>query len=503
MSTSRSVAQNTVVQFAARIVGAAAQALIVIILARTFVHHLGPEEGVREMGRYTTIFAFTVLFGTFSEFGLFPTLVKEFAEKPHQSRSILAKALPLRLLVAMIVALLGIVLALLLHFESVITIGIVLLAISTLWTAIANTIVAYFQSRLLMRYPAIAEIAGRLGGFVVVASAALLHASLLTIVVLSLLGFLVTFMVNIIILSRFERLGWDIDIAYWRTLLGTALPVGLISVLALIYFKIDSVMLAAMRGTYDVGVYGIPYKLIDVLITLPTLFVSNVFPVLAQALHHPERAQHIFRKAFDFLAISGLPITTAVFAFAIPIIHLIGGQTYLSASSVVVSGVAINAVTVLRILILAVLFAFFGNLLSCVIILKKLQGRYVWAAVLAMVFNIGINFVVIPRYSYFGTSISTVLTEIVVAVPGWYLVWRATPFRPNWSVFTRALAAALTMGAVLWPLQQLPFGLALAIGLPLGIGVYVAGLQLLGVSVWHTARELLTKSSGTIAAEEV
>src|SRR3970040_1214374 len=241
MSTARTIAWNTTVQFAARIVGILAQALIVIILTRSFVENLGPVEGVREMCRYTTIFAFTILFGTFSEFGFFPTLVKEFSQKEDRTREILAKAIPLRLIVAFLVALLGIGLALLLRFEYVITVGIVLLAVSTLWNAISNTIVSYFQSRLLMIYPAIAETLGRVLAFAVVAAAALSGASLLTIVILSLLGFLIPFLTNLYFLRRFVPLGWQIDKEYWRQLLRHAAPVGLISVLALIYFKIDTV----------------------------------------------------------------------------------------------------------------------------------------------------------------------------------------------------------------------------------------------------------------------
>lgn len=494
MSTARTIAWNTIVQFAARIVGSIAQALIVIILARSFVENLGPVEGVREMGRYTTIFAFTILFGTFSEFGFFPTLVKEFSQKEKQTAQILAKAIPLRLLVAFLVATLGILLALALNFEPVITIGIILLAVSTLWNAISNTIVAYFQSKLLMIYPAIAEVLGRLAGFVAVVIAALSGASLLSIVILSLLGFLVTFIANLYFLRKFEPLGWMIDRDYWQALIRQAIPVGLISVLALIYFKIDTVMLAAMRDKFDVGIYGISYKMIDVLVAFPSLFMGSVFPVLARALSDNDHAQRVFRRALDFLAASGFPIAVGIFSLAVPIVHLVGGETYLTASSVSYAGVPITAVTVLRLLIWAVLFAFFGNLLSALIILKNLQGKYVWAALAATLFNVGVNLVVIPRYSYLGTSITTVLTELVVALPGWYLVWKATHFRPDWTLIWKAALAALVMGFAVWPLQSLPFGLALLVGIPVGAGIYLGVLSLLGGFSMGMVRELLRKA---------
>jgi len=495
MSTARTIAWNTIVQFVARIVGSVAQALIVIILARSFVENLGPVEGIREMGRYTTIFAFTILFGTFSEFGFFPTLVKEFSQKESQTKEILAKVIPLRLLVAFLVAIIGIALAFLLNFEPVVTIGIVLLALSTLWNAISNTIVSYFQSRLLMIYPATAEVLGRIAGFAAVSVAALSGAPLLTIVILSLLGFLVTFIANLYFLRKHEPLGWVVDIQYWRELARHAVPVGLIAVLALVYFKVDTIMLAALRDQFDVGIYGIPYKMIDVLVAFPSLFMGNVFPVLARALSDPERSQQVFRKALDFLSATGLPIAVGIFALAVPIVHLVGGETYLSASAVSVGGTPITAVTALRFLIWAVLFSFFGNLLSAVIILKNLQSRYVWIALAAVVFNIVANFLVIPRYSYFGTSITTITTEAIVAAAGWYLVFQATHFRPDWSVTWKALVAALVMGLVIWPFQQLPFGTALLLGIPTGALVYAGILYLLGGASPDMVKTLLKREA--------
>jgi O-antigen/teichoic acid export membrane protein len=498
MSTARAIAWNTIVQFAARIVGSIAQALVVIILARTFVEHLGPTEGVREMGRYTTIFAFTILFGTFSEFGFFPTLVKEFSQKETRSREILAKAIPLRLLVGFLVAAIGIILAFILKFEPVVTVGIILLALSTLWNAVSNTLVSFFQSRLLMVYPALAEVAGRVIGFAVVAAAALAGAPLLTIVVLSLLGFLVTFGANLLFARRFVGLGWTIDIPYWKELARHAVPVGLISVLALIYFKIDTVMLAAMRDQFDVGVYGIPYKMVDVLVAFPSLFMGNVFPVLARALVDPDRSQRVFRRALDFLAASGFPVAVGIFVLATPIINLVGGETYLSASAVSWAGIPITAVTVLRLIVWAVLFSFFGNLLSAVIILKNMQSRYVWAAAAAVLFNIGTNYLVIPRYSYLGTSVTTLLTELVVAIPGWYLVLRMTHFRPEWAIFRKSAVAAAVMGVVIWPLQGLPFVLALLIGIPLGALVYVGLMHLFGGFSWEMVRDILRKTPAAV-----
>ncbi|MDR7483330.1 MAG: polysaccharide biosynthesis C-terminal domain-containing protein, partial [Armatimonadota bacterium] len=104
------------------------------------------------------------------------------------------------------------------------------------------------------------------------------------------------------------------------------------------------------------------------------------------------------------------------------------------------------------------------------------------------------NYLLIPRYSYLGTSVATILTEIAVAGPGWYLVGKAAGFRPDWTVARRAGVAALVMGAVVWPVRGFPFEVALVVGVPLGMVVYAALLALMGVFPVDTVKDLLRKT---------
>jgi O-antigen/teichoic acid export membrane protein len=118
----------------------------------------------------------------------------------------------------------------------------------------------------------------------------------------------------------------------------------------------------------------------------------------------------------------------------------------------------------------------------------------------ALVFNVGGNNLTIPRYSYLATSVTTLLTEVVVVgVGGWYLVWRATDFRPQLAFAWKAAVAAAMMGCIVWPLQALPFGVALLVGIPLGAIVYVGLLFVLGGLSWSTVREALARPSEIVA----
>ncbi|MDR7531966.1 MAG: flippase [Armatimonadota bacterium] len=490
----RAVAWNTGVQLAVRVVVTVTQALAVMILARAFVGQFGPEDGIREMGRYTVIFTFMVLLEAFSRFGFYPTLVKELSTAGGDAAGILARAVPIRLAVAGFVAVCGVVITLTLEFDSVVTVGVALAAVAVCWSAMSNTVMAYFQSRLLMGYPAVAELLGRLVGFAGVVAAALAGAPLLVIVGATIAGFFVTFVISLYFLRRFEPLGWQVDPQFWRTLVRQAAPVGLITGLAFLYLKTGTIMLGAIRGSFDVGIYGIPFRVMDVLVAVPAVFVANVFPVLARNLDDPARAQLVFRRSVDFLAVATFPIVAGVFVLAGPIIYLVGGQAYLTASTVALAGLPVTAVTVLQVLVWIAVAAASGNLMLTLAILRNLQGKIVWVVLVATMVNIGANYLLIPRYSYLGTSVATILTEIAVAGPGWYLVGKAAGFRPDWTVARRAGVAALVMGAVVWPVRGFPFEVALVVGVPLGMVVYAALLALMGVFPVDTVKDLLRKT---------
>lgn len=491
----RAVAWNTGVQLAVRVVVTVTQALAVMILARTFVARFGPEDGIREMGQYTVIFTFAVLLEAFSRFGFYPTLVKELSNARGDAAGILARAVPIRLAVAVFVAACGVVIALALKFDPVVTAGVALAAVATCWNAISNTVMAYFQSRLLMVYPAVAELLGRLVGFVAVAVAALAGAPLLVIVGVTIAGFFTTFAVSLGFLRRFAPLGWQIDPQFWRTLVGQAAPVGLITGLAFLYLKTGTIMLGAMRGSLDVGIYGIPFRVMDVLVAVPALFVANVFPVLARHLDDPGRAQVVFQRAVDFLAVATFPVVAGVFVLAGPIVHLVGGQAYLTASTVALAGLPVTAVAVLRVLVWIAVAASSGHLMLALAILRNLQGKVVWIVLVATGVNLGANYLLIPRYSYLGASVATILTEVAVAVPGWCLVGKATGFRPDWTVARKAALAALLMGAAVWPVRLAPREVALTVGVLLGGGVYAALLAVMGVLTVQAVRDLLRRTS--------
>jgi O-antigen/teichoic acid export membrane protein len=76
------------------------------------------------------------------------------------------------------------------------------------------------------------------------------------------------------------RAGWS------RTLplLRDALPLGVVSILGLLHFKVDSLMLSVLRPAEDLGIYAVAYRFLEQALILPGLFLAALFPILTRSV---------------------------------------------------------------------------------------------------------------------------------------------------------------------------------------------------------------------------
>ena len=77
------------------------------------------------------------------------------------------------------------------------------------------------------------------------------------------------------------RLAWDF--VYWRYVWRYTWPLAVTVVLNLIYFKADTLVLSGFKGPAEVGLYGAPYRVLEVLTTFPHMFMSLILPLFTAA----------------------------------------------------------------------------------------------------------------------------------------------------------------------------------------------------------------------------
>lgn len=484
----RRVAFNTIVQFIGRIGGA----VIAIILTRMIANYLG----VAGYGQYTTIFAYITFFGAIADFGFFWYLVREVARDKENAEEITANVVTLRLLFGLLVLVVGAVIAFSIpRYDEVVRLGIVLLAASMLWVTLSNTLIGIFQAHEQMGYPVINEIIGRLTTLLLTWWAVRSGASIIVIVYAALIGSFVIFFLNYIMARRYVRLRLGFDFHRWRQIMRENVALGINVLLGIIYFKIDAVILSALKPSIDVGIYGAPYKVLEILLAFPAMFMGAVFPGLAQIIDRDkERTAVVLQKAFDLLSIAGWGVWAGCFSLASGIIAFVtrGEGDFLTTATMTIRGLPITAPVVLQILSIAVALAFLGNFFVSTIIAQGSQRQLIIGNVVNATANVGLNLLFIPFFSYVAAANITIISEVIMLVFSSVIVYRKLKFVPRLHVFMKAGISALLMMAMLFLVRG---HVHVIVATLIGAGVYAVALFATGSLTKDTVALLMRRNA--------
>lgn len=253
------------------------------------------------------------------------------------------------------------------------------------------------------------------------------------------------------VVSPAVRLRPRVEPARWGAWLREAAPLAVGGAMSTLYFRIDSVMLSKLDTLEAVGIYAIGYKFSDLVGYIPIAVCTPVLTLMVAAWPDDERRfARAFDQAYVVLAVLGIGAAIGFAAFAGPLVSLLYGARFLP---------GVNAA---RALVLAQTLHFLGALCYFTLLAAGRNRPYVVATFLGVVVNVALNLVLIPRLSYDGAAIATVVTEVAVVgvlagatrrLPGVRLL--------RWDLLGRlTLAGLATAGVVVATTGRLPWPLA-------------------------------------------
>ncbi len=468
MSLARAVATNTAVQLAGRAVTTACSLAIIGILTRSL--------GVAGYGSYTTAVGYGAVLAVLADAGFFWILLRELSAEGADGSRIASNILTLRSVLALVVFGAGAAAAWLIpQYPLAVRQGIAVASLAGWISTVTATLTGVFQVRHRMERAVLADVLGRavvLGGISWLAG----HGG-------SLAGMLWAYVAGnaaggaaSLWLSRpYVRLAPRFDRAYWRRIVRAALPMGVALVLGVLYFRVDAVLLSVLRGSTDVGIYGPPYKIIEALLALPTMFLGNVFPSLARLLGgNRAEAGRISTRALTALVALAVPVVTGGIILAAPMLRFVAGAAYAGASTVALGSVPVTGTLALQVLLVALGLAFVATLFSYLLVAAGRQRLLVVPNAGFLVLNVVSNLILLPRLSYLGAALATVLTEL--AVVSWLgsLVRREVGVRPRVLAGWQIVGAGAGMAAAVAPLRHGPLALAIGVGAAVYLGLLAA-----------------------------
>jgi len=465
LSNTSKIAFNTAIQLVGKAVTVATSIVIVAYLTRYL--------GVAGYGDYATIFAYLGIFGVVVDLGLFVIGVREIAKHPDQEATILSNMLGLKIVFGLAIFALAYGITWGLPYSHVIRQGILLGAVSQFFISLNQVPLGSFQANLVMYKATISDVIARFLMLGLVWWFVGHNGTVLDMVLTVVAANIVAFGMNILLMRANYWLRPEFNLKEWGKIIKEALPMGIIMVLGAIYFRIDTLMLAGIKGSEAVGIYSAPYKILEVLLVVPSIFMSSVLPVITAAMNRSVAdAQIIFQKAFNFLSITALPLVAGTVIASTQIMLLIAGGDFVASGPL------------LKILVIALGGSFINSVMIYTMIAADQQKQLLVPYLGATIFNIVANLIVIPHYSYWGAALVTVVTEIWVLLASGYLVLRKLKFKIKWRVFGLAFLSSVVMSGGLYFIRTENLIWLVVVG-----GVIYSSMMLLTKAV--TKQELL------------
>jgi O-antigen/teichoic acid export membrane protein len=198
---------------------------------------------------------------------------------------------------------------------------------------------------------------------------------------------------------------WRAVRSEWRAILREALPISITGIAGILYTRIDLLMLFYWQGDVAAGIYGAAYRLWQALGILPVSLLDALFPELSQrsdSLQDRIHLQQLYRQGRRAMIwVTALLVILSLFA-APYLVHLLYGNT---------EDVALIT-TLFRLLLPGVPLAYLSLLNGYALYAIGQQRRVTVAMVVITTLNGLLNLLVIPRWSYWGAAVVTLLTEM-------------------------------------------------------------------------------------------
>lgn len=270
-----------------------------------------------------------------------------------------------------------------------------------------------------------------------------------------------------VLTKHLTKPNYELDKEFCKMVTIAALPFAATVILSSIYYSIDMVMLTNIVGDYATGIYNATYKLIGVLTMFYGIYGAVIFPVMSKLFKNDEKLLlTLYEKSIKYLMLAIIPIAIATTYYSTDIVHLIYGHQYDASSSV------------LSILIWTVCLLFISGAGNTLLNASYKEVTVTKIYAIAAVFNVILNFILIPHLSYNGAAITTVLSDVLIVIVQSYVIYKLG-YKPNKKLYYdlgKIIAGSSILGIALYFLN-----LNMWVALPVGIIIYFATIYMLKV----------------------
>lgn len=192
---------------------------------------------------------------------------------------------------------------------------------------------------------------------------------------------------------------WKFEKTTAVKLLRESWPMMFFSIAAIVYLKIDVIMLGNMKQGVDVGIYTAATRISELFYFLPTIVTASLLPAIV--LSEKDGQEVFYRKVqplLDGLALYSIVVVVLLLIYADTIIKILFGPEYS------------DSAFILKIHALALIFVATGTARDKILVTENKARFIMIASIIGAIVNIFLNLYLIPKYSGVGAAFATIIS---------------------------------------------------------------------------------------------
>jgi len=401
-------------------------------------------------GKYTQIYEYIAIFGIIADLGLFTIAVNEMAKVKDKIESILGNILAIRLVLVLI---LGVSATIISYFLPIfnqheLRIGIMIAAVGMAVNLISITVASILQVHLKMTYNALAVVIGKIFLVGHIWLVTLLDWGFIQLIFAGLVSNTIVLILTVYFTTKFSKIRFYFDKNIIKDLFKKSFVYGLSLIFGAIYLSIGILILKSFWSDAAVGIYGVAYKVYQLLIIIPFAFMNSALPSLARSIDDKWRRQDILQNIMDVLSILGFGLLGGIWFLSDEIIAFISSGSEF-----------VPAALILNIFGVSVLLTFLFNIFSYLLLVLNKQRYLMWFNAIGATGSIILALYLVPLHTPIGggngLAIANIFAPLVVLSGSFWACRKFLDFNIKWGNFIKIIISAIGMMAVLWIFEML------------------------------------------------
>lgn len=363
--------------------------------------YLGPDN----FGSINYVAAYVSFFSSITSLGLSVIVIKEISMGKEDDNEVIWTGILMRFLTAVFSTIAVIALVSITDKSDPLMVKIAILESIAILASAFDTFMYWFQGKLLGKYTSIASVVAYIGMSLYRIYLLANNADILWFAFATSVDTLLLSLILMLCYVRENGFHPKVSVRLGKSLMKQSYHYMISGLIAILYSKIDQIMLKQMLDTYSVGLYTAALTIAGLWGMIPSAFIQSVSPILYK---NAEENHGMFykrlRQSYAGIWLLNICWSLGVSIFSYWVIYLLYGKAYLGARGALVIVVWYTGITSI------------GSLTQ-VYLATENKNKYVnYFALAGLVTDVVLNALLIPKMGILGAAIATLVTYTVIHI---------------------------------------------------------------------------------------